>query len=166
MATNADGQEERVTVRAHPGEVACRRRNPLVLPAKTAVDVLFGVRTRPRLRWGQTVRFVAPHGPRLTLCGFDGLRRGDRVCSVAGRVARAFIAGFREGENPRDNSSFGWRAPGGSILRISAPRARVSRLVVPGRAGALMCRESPVGTAQLAPLEVDREVAAFRFGRA
>ncbi len=215
MATNADGREEKVTVRAHPGEVTCRRRSPLVLPAKTAIDLLFGVRTRPRPRWDESVRFVAPRGPRLTLCGYvvseaatragqpyvrrvmrvdvrlpagapappghrrscaaapslglvriDAHRRGSRVCTVAGRVARAWVADLRDGENPRDNWSFGWRAPGGSILRISAPRLRVSRLVVPGRAGALMCRESPAGTGPLAPLDVDCEVAGFRFNRA
>ena len=90
---------------------------------------------------------------------------GTDACTVARRVADAWVAAFRSRENPRDNWSFGWRTPGGKILRISAPRLRVSSLVVPGRAGFLMCRESPDGTAQLAPLEVDCEVAAFRFRR-
>ena len=215
MSTTADGREEQVTVRAHIGEVPCRRRGPLLLPAKETIDVLFGVRTRPRLRWDGVVRFVAPRVPRLTLCGFvvsepgtrfglpyvrrtkrtdvllppaspppaavhhgcvpeprlglirlEARRRGSDACTVARRVAVAWLAAFRSGENPGDNWSFGWRTPGGKILRISAPRLRVSNLVVPGRSGTLMCRESPDGTAQLAPLEVDCEVAAFRVRRA
>jgi hypothetical protein len=214
MSTTADGRREKITVRAYPGEVPCLRRQPLVLPAKTTIDVLFGVRLTPRLRWDDTVSFVAPNGPRLTICGYvvdeaarragkpyvhrtvrtdvrlppaapappvrrqsctpspanglvrlDALRLGDRACTVARRVAEAWIADFAAPPNPRENWGFGWRTPGGKILRISAPRLRVSRLVVPGRAGSLMCRESPIGTALLAPLEVDCEVASFRVRR-
>lgn len=78
MSTTADGRDERVTVRAHLGEVPCRRRGPLLLPAKEAIDVLFGVRTRPRPRWDGIVRFVAPRVPRLTLCGFVVSEAGTR----------------------------------------------------------------------------------------
>ena len=214
MSTTADGRDERVTVRAHLGEVPCRRRGPLLLPARETIDVLFGVRTRPRLRWEGVVRFVAPRVPRLTLCGFvvseagtrfgrpyvrrtkrtdvllapaappppairrgcasepglglirlEARRRDAGACTVARRVADAWLASFRSEENPRDNWGFGWRTPGGKLLRISAPRLRVSRLAVPGRPGDLMCREAPKGTAQLAPLEVDCDVAAFRVRR-
>jgi hypothetical protein len=214
MATNADGLEHRVTVRAYPGEVACRRRNPLVLPAKTTIDLLFGVRLAPRVRWDPAVAFVAPRTPRLTVCGYvvsaaatraglpyvrrvqrvdvtlppqrpapaghrrtcapapsrgvvrlDARRRGEGVCRVARRVADAYLARMRSGEDPRENFGLGWRAPGGKILRISAPRLRASRLVVPGRAGALRCREAPVGTGEAAALEVECEIAAFRLVR-
>ena len=103
--------------------------------------------------------------PSLGLIRLEARRRGTDACTVARRAAVAWLAAFRSGENPRDNWSFGWRTPGGKILRISAPRLRVSKLVVPGRAGTLMCRESPDGTAQLAPLEIDCEVAAFRLRR-
>ncbi len=78
MSTTADGRDERVTVRAHLGEVPCRRRGPLLLPARETIDVLFGVRTRPRLSWDGIVRFVAPRVPRLTLCGFVVSEAGTR----------------------------------------------------------------------------------------
>jgi hypothetical protein len=214
MATNADGREDKVTVRAYPGEVTCRRRNPLVLPAKTTIDLLFGVRVAPSVKWDSAVSFFAPRVSRITVCGYvvseagtrfglpyvrrvkrldvmlpqqnpappghrrtcsaaasrglvrlDARRRGEGVCRVARRVADAYLADMRSGENPRDNFGFGWRVPGGKIIHISAPRLRVSRLVVPGRAGALRCREAPVGTGELAALEVECEIAAFRLVR-
>ena len=214
MATNADGREDKVTVRAYPGEVACRRRNPLVLPAKTTIDLLFGGRVAPRLHWDPAVSFVAPRASRLTVCGYvvseagtriglpyvrrvqrldvrlpkqnppppghrqtcsatpsrglvrlDARRRGEGVCRVARRVVDAYLADLRSGENPRDNFGFGWRVPGGKILHISAPRLRVSRLIVPRRAGALRCREAPVGTGELAALDVECEVASFLLRR-
>ena len=200
MATNADGREDRVTVRAHPGDVTCRRRNPLVLPTKSTIDLLFGVRLAPRLRWDSAVSFIAPDAAKLTVCGYivneagsrlglpyarrvqrldvrlprqnpappghrltcptlperglvrlDARRLGKNVCRVARRVFEAYVADLRAPENPRDNWGLNWRAPGRKILRISAPRLRVSRLVVPRRAGALKCREAPVGTGALPP---------------
>lgn len=101
----------------------------------------------------------------LGLIRLEGRRPGADACAVARRVADAWLASFRSEANPRDNWGFGWRTPGGKLLRISAPRLRVSRLVVPGRAGDLLCREAPDGTARLAPLEVDCEIAAFRVRR-
>ena len=52
-----------VTVRAHLGEVPCRRRGPLLLPAKETIDVLFGVRPAAAAALGRRRALRGAAGP-------------------------------------------------------------------------------------------------------
>jgi hypothetical protein len=86
-------------------------------------------------------------------------------CRRARTIVDAWTREWYGGKSTgRENWSFGWFRPDGSMLRISHPRLRFSLLRVPALGRTLVCRETIVSSKWLSPLDLQCGIARFRFG--
>jgi hypothetical protein len=124
----------------------------------------FSVSAPPRPVLGTLAWVTCPANPKQRLLSLQARGSGAGACQRASTIVEAWTGQFYGEASARDNWSFGWHRPDGSILRVNAPRLRFSLLRVPALRRTLACRETAVSARDFFPLDLECGIARFRFG--